>query len=202
MKKQFVQTIILLTIVLLTCCGKSEQQIKEEKEDFVKQKNEQLKITNKKALINLTQKYSAIMGWDTLDFYTYQYQEMFIDQRKPICFEGELNDITKTDSSYYLKLRNTSWHYKKNCIALISLSRQNFIEFNKILKSKNHTNEGCFVFKVSKIISASPEIKSDIEMEGEDSYSYLGFDFDETLLIFKGELIDFYLNETALKTDD
>lgn len=202
MKKQFVQTLTLLTIVLLISCGKSDQQVKEEKEAIVKQKNEQLNITNEKAIINLSQKYGAISGWDTLEYYTYLYQEMFIDQRKPICFEGELNDITKTDSTYYLKVRNTSWHYNKNYIAQISLSSQNFIEFQKILKSKNHTNEGSFVFKVSKIISASPEISSDSELGGEDSYSFLVYDFDQTLLIFKGELIDFYLNETPDKTDD
>jgi len=205
MTKQFGLTLTLFTIILLTSCGKSDKEVKEvkeEKEAVVKQKNEQLKATNEKAIIDLSQKYNAVSGWDTLELYTYLYQEMFIDQRKPISFEGELNDITKTDSTYFLKVRNSSWHYNKNYIALISLSRQNFVEFLKILKSNNHTNEGCFVFKVSKIVSASPEIKSDLELNGEDSYSYLDYDFDETLLIFKGELIDIYLNERADKTND
>jgi hypothetical protein len=198
-------TLTLFTIILLTSCGKSDKEVKEakeEKEAVVKQKKEQLKTTNEKAIINLSQKYNAVLGWDTLELYTYLYQEMFIDQRKPISFEGELYDITKTDSTYFLKVRNSSWHYNKNYIALISLSRQNFVEFQKILKSNYHTNEGCFVFKVSKIVPASPEIKSDLELNGEDSYSYLDYDFDETLLIFKGELIDFYLNESADKTND
>ncbi len=205
MTKQFGLTLAFFTIILLASCGKSDKEVKElkeEKEAVVKQKNEQLKTTNEKAIINLSQKYNAVSGWDTLELYTYLYQEMFIDQRRPICFEGELNDITKTDSTYFLKVRNSSWHYNKNFIALISLSRQNFVEFQKILKSNNHTNEGCFVFKVSKIVSASPEIKSDLELNAEDSYSYLDYDFDETLLIFKGELIDFYLNESADKTND
>ncbi len=198
-------TLTLFTIILLTSCCKSDKEVteaKEEKKAVVKQKKEQLKTSNEKAIINLSQKYNAVLGWDTLELYTYLYQEMFIDQRKPISFEGELTDITKTDSTYFLKVRNSSWHYDKNYIALISLSRQNFVELQKILKSNNHTNEGCFVFKVSNIVSAYPEIKSDFKLNGEDSYSYLDYDFDETLLIFKGELIDFYLNESTYKTND
>lgn len=205
MTKQFGLKLTIFSIILLTSCGKSDEEVKElkeEKEAIVKQKNEQIRTTNEKAIIDLSQKYNAVSGWDTLELYTYLYQEMFIDQKKPISFEGELIDITKTDSTYFLKVRSSSWYYNKNYIALISLNRQKFIEFQEILKSKNHTKNGCFVYKVSKIVSASPEITSDHELRGENSYSYLDYNFDETLLIFKGELIDFYLNESADKTND
>ncbi len=180
-------------------CSKSDQQTKEK---ILKEKNEQLETVNKEAIINLTQKYNSVMGWDTLKEYTYVYQEMFVEQRKTINFEGELSDITKIDSTYYLNVRNKKFYYNKNYIALIALNRQKFIELQNILKSTNHTNEGCFVFRVSKIVSASPEIKSDIESDGEDFYSYINYDFNNTLLIFKGDLIDFYLNETADKSND
>ena len=197
MTKQLIQTIILSAIILLAGCGKSEQKTKEEKEVIVKQKREQLKTTNEKAIADLTLKYSSISGWDSLETFTYVLQEMFIDEKKPISFEGELKDITKSDTTYFLKVHNTGWHYNRNYIALISLTAEKFTLLKTKLKSTNHSSEGCFIFKVSKISSATPEIKSDFELDGEDSYSYLSYDFDETLLIFKGELVDFYLNETV-----
>lgn len=206
MIKQFGLSITLFTIILLTSCGKSDKEIKElkelkeVKEAVVKQKIEKLKTKNKKAIINLSKKYNAVSGWDTLEVYTYLYQEMFIDQRKPISFEGRLNDITKTDSTYFLKVWNSkNRSYNKNSMALISLSRQNFVEFQKILKSNSHTDEGCFVFKVSKIVSGYPEITSDDELRSIDFNSYFNF---YNLLIFKGELIDFYLIEREDKTND
>jgi hypothetical protein len=159
MKVKFSQPLSILIIIFLTSCGQSEQQIKEEKDAVVKQKSELLKTTNEKAITDLSKKYNSVSGWDTLELYTYNYQEMFIDEGKPINFEGKLKDIIKSDSIYYLKVHNTGWHYHQNYIAQISVTPQKFLEFQKILKSANHTNEGCFIFKVTKIVSASPEIK-------------------------------------------
>ncbi len=195
MIKMYGNLLTLLILIFLISCGKSELQIKEEKDAVLKQKEEQLKTTNEKAATILSKKYNAQIGWDTLDLYTYLYQEMFIDQRNPISFEGKLEDIIKLDSSYILKVLNTNRTY----IAQISMNRERFVEFQKIFNSKNRGNEGCFVFQVSKIISASPEIKSDYEFDGEGSYSFLDYDFDQSLLIFKGDLIDFYVNETDEK---
>ena len=189
----FRKTILFIAIVLLTGCGKSEQQIKDEEKKIVSQKREQIKVVNKKEIADFSSKYNAISGWDTVGNLTYVLQEMFSQETKPISFEGELKDITKTDSSYFLKIYRRGRHDKQNYITQISITKEKFIELIKQLKLPNHSNTGCFIFKVSKIISASPVIKSNSELEGEDTYSYLEYDFDESLLIFKGELIDFYL---------
>lgn len=199
MTRQFVWTIIFATIFLLTSCGKSERQIEEKKEKILWQKIEQLRVTNKKAITELSQKFNSISGWDTLAAFTYVLQEMFVDERKPISFEGELKDITKLDSTYFLRV-HSDWYYKQNYIAQISISPEKFIELKNQLKSSNHSKEGCFIFKVSKIIYVSPEIKSNSESEGEAWDSYLDYDFNKSLLIFKGDLIDFYLNEIVEKT--
>lgn len=200
--RKTIQISAFLAFILLISCGKSEQQIEQEKEAIAKQKKEQIQIRNEKAIINLCEKYNAVSGWDTLNLYTYHYQELFIDQKRPISFKGELNDITKTDSTYFLRVRNTNWRYSKDYIAQISLNHQTFNKFQSILKLKNHTNKGCFIFSVSKILSVSPKLISEAESDSENYYSYLDFDFDETLLIFKGELIDFYLIEILPKSDE
>jgi hypothetical protein len=193
--------LIILSIVLLSSCGKTEQQIKEEKEAIIWQKKKQLKIYNEQSIIELSKNYNSVLGWDTVETYTYVLQEMFIDNEKPISFKGMLIDIIKTDSSYSLVLYKAGGHYHKNTIAKISSSPEKFIELRKILESYNHSNIGCFIIKVSKIISAYPQIKSEFEYDIEMSYSYLDYDFDEPLLIFNGELIDFYLNETIEKNE-
>ncbi len=194
MKKQLKRTTIFLVISFLTSCGQSDQKFKE-KDVIVKQKREQIKISNEKAIINLSQRYNAVLGWDSLDFYTYHLQEIFIDKKKLLCFEGELEDITKKDSSYYLKVKSTYRASFKKYVAQISLNHQAFAKLQKVLKTNNFNNKGCFIVKVSQIISVSPEIKSESEYDGEESSSFLYYDFNESLLIFKGELIDFYFKE-------
>jgi hypothetical protein len=202
MTKQCGQALTLLLILLLTSCGKSAKEVKEEKEATINQKTEELKITNKSASVNLSLKFNAVCGWDTLEPYTYVFQQMFIDQKKPISFEGVLKDITKTDSTYILKVFNTGWHHDQNYIAQITLSPSQFSELNSVLQSNNHSKKGCFIFNVSNIVSVSPAMKPGIDSDGGDSIAYLDLEFNENLIIFKGELIDFYLNETVNKTDE
>lgn len=198
MTKQLMQAIILTAIMQIVGCGNPEQDIKGAKEVVVRQTRGQVKTRNEKAIADLTQKYSSISGWDSLQPFTYVLQEMFIYENKPISFKGELIDITKSDTTYFLKVLYNGRSYNRDYIALISLTQEKCDLLKTLLKPTNYSTflEGCFIFKVSKISSASPKITSDFEYDGEDSFSYLEYDFDETLLIFKGELIDFYINET------
>ncbi len=202
MTKQIRQTIFFSAIILLTSSCKSEQEIEEE---VINQKKKQLKSANEKEISDLNEKYNAISSWDSLETFTYVLQEKFIDENKPISFQGKITDLSKSDSTYLLKVRKTSdWSYKWNYIALISLSKEKFIELKKILESSNHSNEGCFIFKVSKIASPFGKIKSyplvdentgiSSSNEYSDSELHLDFNFYDKLLIFQGDLIDFHLN--------
>jgi hypothetical protein len=195
MKKQIGQIIIFSAIILITSCGKSELEISEEKEKVLEQKTEHLKTINEKAIYELNHKYNVISVWDSFETFTYVLQEKFIDENHAMSFEGELKDISKADSTYTLEVLKNDWHYNWKYLALISISKEKFIEFKKALETPNHSNTGCFIIKVSKIYSAIPKIKSSLEFEDDDSY--LNFDFNETLLIVKGNLIDFHLNEIA-----
>jgi hypothetical protein len=210
MTKHILSAIILTIIILIGSCGESghqskeenDQVINEEKEQVVKQKKEQVKNANEKAISDLNHKHNAVYGWDSLVTFTYILQEMFIDEKKPMSFVGEIKNITKSDSNYLLKVHHSQWHYYNDYLALISISIEDFIELEKILKSDNHSNKGCFIIEVTKIISSSPKIISDIEMDGEDSYSSYSFDFDGTLLIIKGDLIDYHIDEIIPRDND
>lgn len=210
MTKQIRHTIFFSAIILLTSSCKSEQEIKEE---VVNQKNEQLNSANEKEISDLNEKYKVISRWDSLETFTYVLQEKFISETKPISFQGEITDISISDSTYLLKVKKTLYlRYKWNYIAVISLSKEKFIELKKILESSNHSNEGCFIFKVSKIASPFVKIKSyplvdensgiSSSNEYSDSELYLDFDFYDKLLIFQGDLIDFHLNEIVTKDNE
>ncbi len=189
----FKKILFLSFMLLMISCGKSEKEIKEEKQKAIEQKGTELETSNEKSIKDLAVKYKAVSGWDTSDIFTCRFQEMFIDSNKLINFEGRITDITKTDSTYILKI-----HYKthrRHYIAEISVSNKKYSELRNIINSKNHSNEGCFIFRVSKIIAANPEIKSN----GVDLY--LDYDFNKILVIFKGDLIDYYINETVENPD-
>jgi hypothetical protein len=185
----------MLLVSLLSSCGKTEEDIKEEKQKAIEQKESELRSSNENNITKLVTKNHAVRDWDTLLPYTYVYQNMFIEENKPITFEGVIKDITKNGLNYVLKVHSMHRRRHRNYDAEISVSAEHFQGIEKLLKSNGRIDKGCFIFKVSKIISVSPEIKSEIEWNGEDSYSFLTYDFQETLLIFKGELLDFYLNQ-------
>lgn len=163
----------------------------------ISKKNEikKIKIFNEKAIVDLTRRYSSISNWDSLETYSYVFQKMFIEEKTPISFKGELKDITKSDSIYYLKVYNIGEIYYRNYIAIISTNPIKFAEIRHKLESNNYSDKGCFIISVSKISSALPKIISDIEDDGDYSYSHLAYDDEETLFILKGDLIDFYLNQ-------
>lgn len=91
----------------------------------------------------------------------------------------------------------------KTFIAEISVSAAIFKE----LKSKldpAETNEGCFIFQVTKISSNQPILKSEVESNGDnvkDASSYITLDFDETLIKFQGKLVTYFIYD-RLKEDD
>lgn len=197
---QFERTIALTVAILLAACGKSEQTSKDETDE--RKMTEQLEAENEKNTIDIAQKYNAISLRDSLKDFTCDFQEEFIDKKKSVCFEGELEDITKTDSVYYLKIRASKCDLNRNFIAIISMSSANYSKLREQLNSTDNTKIGSFIFNVSKICSPSSQLKSDLELAGEDSYSYLYYDIDETLLILEGDLIDFCLNKTSVNKMD
>jgi len=161
---------------------------------------EQIRIKNIDEKRLLARKYNAAMDWDTLNTYTCALQEKFIDNNRPISFNGKIIDIVKMDTIFYLKLHyitsRSRWNNDHTCIALVSVNSNQFIVLKSVLNSGNHSDKGCFVFQVKEIIPINPSINSDI---GQDDmgycYTYFVYNFEKSLLIFKGSLISYYLDE-------
>lgn len=199
-----VNAIIFSAIILFCSCGKSEKQIKEEKEQASNQKyeqfireNKQIEAVNDKAILDLNYKYNAVSGWDSMEAFTYVFQELFVDNNNAISFYGSIEDISKLDSSCLLTVRLTKrrselllFKTTLSAFAIISISKERFAELKKIIESGKHSKEGCFIFNVSKIASSSP-----IMNEGTEDDLSLTVDFGSRFLIFKGDLVDYYINE-------
>lgn len=208
----------LIPLFVIISCTQKNNELKKSAEEIKSEKGGQMDSLNISKAISLSSKNNAIIGWNVSEVerkklafslqelfdstqkgkkkYTYALQELFDTTNKPVSFLGRVVDIIKKDSLYILHLHNSDIPSDDNYLSEISVS---FLKFQKLKKffSNGRRLDGCFIFKVNKVISAYPKLTSDIEYSGSDDpsndYSYLTYDFDENLIVFKGELVDFYI---------
>ncbi|MBK9255539.1 MAG: hypothetical protein IPM42_08640 [Saprospiraceae bacterium] len=174
--KKVIQITLLFSVACCLSCGKSENELRKEAELLI--------AKNKAAILALDLKYDCKANWDSAAHFTYNLQDMFLTHKNPINLMGKIVDITKVDSIYHVMV-HTGWEYEREYFADISIEEKKFIDFKKSIKSPNRWTTGSFVFKVSNISSKYPKL---------DCFErYL--DYDESLIIFSGDLIDFYFNE-------
>lgn len=179
--------LLVILFCLVSCESKKEPD--KDKYEVRKENQNRLDSLNQNEILKLINIHNAIAGWDTVENFTYYLQELFSDKLRPASFMGNIKDIIKYDSMYVLKVVNSNYQSPNAFIAEISVNTLMFNKLKSLLKSSKG-NEGCFIFQVENITSNIPVLKSEID----ESSSYLTLDFDETLIKFKGQLIDFYLN--------
>jgi hypothetical protein len=183
-------------------CDNSKKEPEKSKYEIRSEKQDKLDTLNLIEAQRLSQTNNSIIGWDTTENFTYSLQESFKSEAKPISFIGEIKDIIKKDSTYILKVMNTSSQSSKNFIAEISVTANMF----QSMKSKldpNETNEGCFIFKPTSIRSSSllkidSEVSTDEDAQTVDdananASSELTYDSSNIIVFFKGDMINFYL---------
>jgi len=176
--------LVILPITILSCGDKKEK------------KRNELNEKNKTAYVGIIEKYSASIV-DSINDYTFSCQKKFIEQKSLLGFKGSVSDIIKTDSNYILQVYTTV--RSKNYVARIIIDTPMFQRLLPLLNfDYRRKQKGCFIIKVSQIISKSPSIDLDIDSGDEENDSYVSIgDFgSERILIFKGTLVDFYLNES------
>ena len=160
-------------------------------------KKDTTKDKRRKTQLELATKYNADVDWDSIPLYSFHYQEMFIEQNKPMIFAGRIYDIEKKDSNYVVKVLDERENASQNFLALVSITPQ---QFNEVY-SRNKSTRGIFVIQVSKVFSSNPSIKEDEEEDGDEedrhtyTFTHLSDDGDQMLTIFRGKLIDFRLEE-------
>lgn len=199
----FQKLLFVITILFIASCGQEKKEAPKDKWEVRYNKQKQLDTLNLTVAEKLAKSSNANIGWDTTENFTYSLQESIESDQRPISFIGEIKDVIKKDSLYILKVVNTNSQSSKNYIAEISVSATTF----QTIKSKldpTESNEGCFIFQVTKVSSHLPILKSEIESNGdnvEDASSYLTLDFDESLVKLQGKLLTYFLYD-RLKEDD
>lgn len=208
MTKLIKQSIPFIALCLIACNENKKDDAKETIEKNKSENREEKKIgldsLNKQSVDKLIENYKAVKDWDTTECFTYTLQEKFDNNSNPISFIGEINDVIKKDSIYILKLTSTHTSWFTNFTAQISVKPSVFDELKLHITRNKYRNEGCFIFKVSNINTYLPTLKSHIDKNGDnadEATSSLSLDFDEKVLEFKGNLIDYYLYK-ELKEDE
>ncbi len=198
----FPNVLLVIVILIFTSCG---HQKKEDKWRIRSEKESQLDTLNILESQKLSKRLNSIIDWDTAEKFTYDLQELFENNSRPISFMGFVDDIIKRDSTYILKVENSNFPVNKYFYFIAEIS-VNFTVFQELKLKLDPTerNEGCFIFQVTKLSSQHPLLKSEIESNGqnvEDASSYVTYDFGETLIKFQGRLVDYFIYN-RLKDDE
>ena len=190
-----IKSLLLLLLLGVGFCSCDKKEKRKTSYEIEREIQKRIDTFNQTQATKLIEKQNAIVGWDSLNQYTYLLQELFESGNRPISFIGDIRDIIIKDSGYVLKLSNYSTTNYKTCIAEVSLSNITFLELKKQLKIGNDET-GCFIFKVNRVSSHFPMLSTEVESDGpnvEDARSYLTYDFNDMLIKIEGVLIDYYL---------
>lgn len=166
---------ILAIVLLITSCTNKEEEANE---------------IFHKGVRALAQKYKAEMDWDTSHFYTYHFQEKYLELKKPLFFLGTIYDICKTDTNYILKVLDDSEEASQYFLAVVTLTSG---QFNSISPFRSDRKISLIVF-VESITSSNPLIMKDENNNSNGSFSYYSLSDDnyQKLTIMTGKLIDSY----------
>jgi len=161
----------------------------------VKEKRDELYEKNQLYAENIIKKYAAF-AVDSINDYTFSYQNKLVEQNKLFAFKGIISDISKQDSNYILLAYTTINSHSYT--ARIIINPESFQRLSPLLIfDYRKKQKGCFIIKLSQILSQSPSLDLDINNGDEENNPYVTVgDFgDDRILKFKGSLVDFYIKE-------
>lgn len=194
---------LFLTITIFSC-GKSEQELKDEQEKTQREQRDSLKVKyhkeDEEAISALNKKYQAAVGWDTLEEYSFHFQEKFIEQKQLVSFSGEIKDVIKIDSSFIITIVTSS--YFEEYVAKVQINSEMFNRMRTYLSNKSNTSDATFILKINKVKSLDLEIGSGSDSYGDENNmvdadnieTYVDENFTPRIL-FNSELVDFYFDK-------
>ena len=175
------RTITFIFILFFFISGCTNRAEKEKQE--LNEKHEKLST-------ELIRKYNAIVLNDSLNnHYSYIFNEVFVEQKNLLAFEGDISDVSMNDSSFVINASSDFDNHKY--LTQVTVAK-NFIEkLKEVLKyDSNEKQKALLIIKVLRIVTKNPAL----ELNGGDSEDgpYVSFgDLDTNIIFFKGELIDF-----------
>lgn len=175
--KSIVPVILIFFSFLISSCSQKE--------------SDKTSTENKEVNFALIKKYNALTDWDSESRFSVEYQQAF--DKRNIYFEGTIQDIEKKDSSFLLSIHSSIVPQDYLAKVIIDSTTCSGI-INKIKKGKG--KEGQFILVINKVFSTmNPSIESDTNADDDNGGTYI--DFDNAVFVFKGNLIDYALNDNT-----
>lgn len=194
------RTLIYLSLIIgyLSSCNFSDKKDAETESPISRGSNSD-SLNSAKIIL----KYKAEVNWDTLS-YTYQIKDKFEENGSvPMAIKAAGVDIIKIDSSYYLKLRKQyRWLMNKEVpfkeiLLFLKISKNQLDDISSKMKTVSEfsldSDNGCFIVNPHSI--SSSDIKVFDETETESTSKVIS---NKSVLVIKGELIDYYLFQSTL----
>lgn len=181
--------LILALIFVLFSCGSGNQQ----NDDDISKLRKSIQLANEKET-SFIKKYDAIQLGDNELKFTYQIQELLNDSNKVISISGYIRDIIQVKGEFVFRL--VTEFMDKEFIAEIFVEKGKFQNVKSQLESESPNLNGCFIFKPIKLrssplLSIYPEVNYGDTRD--DDETNLIYQFDGTIYLVKGEMIDYYL---------
>lgn len=199
------KNLLIAISLMVASCGQEKKEPTKQKSEVQVQydRQKQLDTLNKNEAANLVAKLNAIQSKDNGLKFTYQIQEIVKDSSRPISAIGNITDIIQKDGIYVFKIYGR--FSKRDCLFEISATPEMFLKILNQLDPKYSLHKGCFIFKPTSIKSSSL-LTIDSEVSGgesiDDAESNLTYDFNDAILFFKGNLIDYYVYKKLPKDED
>ncbi len=199
----FPKNLLIAISLIAVSCGQEKKEPPKEKSEVRYDKQKQLDTLNKNEAANLIGKLNAIQSKDNDLKFTFKIQEIIKNSNRPISVIGNITDIMEKNGIYIFKIFGT--FSKKDCLFEISVSSEMFHKIFSQLDLKYSLHKGCFIFKPTSIKSSSL-LTIESEVSGgetiDDAESSLTYDFNDEILFFKGNLIDYYVYKKLPKDED
>ncbi len=183
--------LILALIFVLFSCGSCNHQ----NDDDISELRKSIELSNEKET-SFIKKYDAIQLGDNELKFTYQIQELLNDSNKVISISGYIRDIIQVKGDFAFRV--VTEFMDKEFIAEILVAKGKFQKVKSQLESESPNLNGCFIFRPTKVrssplLSIYPEVNYGETRD--DDESSLSYQFDGTIYMVKGEMIDYYLKE-------
>ena len=187
--RSFLLTIIYaaMGIMLFVRCGNEGKNLSDT--EIIKSKKDSVEMYNNANSDALITQYHAVSGWDTLNRFSYELDEVFENKEIAYSMKGDIGDISKNDSLYTLKIHGGISAYFNEYLLELEISPFEFAKLKAKISAPINRN-GIFIFKPIKISHTYPKLSS--EKSGEDD-TELTYDFSQRLMRIRGKLIDYYL---------
>ncbi|MFC4231404.1 hypothetical protein ACFOW1_05850 [Parasediminibacterium paludis] len=175
---------------MLTIFSCENQQVKIEKPPYEEISKNEIEIRE------MIKHYDAIILDDTIEQYTFRLQDIFIKQNKLLSVRAEIFDAYQNGNLFTLKImpRDIIDEKIKVLEVIVDSTQQEGLK-KKLEYNKVTHQSGCFIIKVSNVISLGPEIEYKIDNEDQSNPYISSEEENKRLLSIKGRLIDYKLEK-------